>query len=167
MTTIRQERSDDVEAIRAVVEGAFPTPMEARLVELLREAGRLSVSLVAEVDERMVGHVAFSPVSTDSGAMGAGLAPLTVLEAHRRRGIAARLVEAGLDACRSAGFDWVVVLGDPSYYARFGFGPAGEAGLFDEYGGGDAFQVLELTPGALPTGEGLVRYAPEFASLGP
>ncbi len=165
MMTIRPERPDDVEAIQAVVEQAFPTPQEARLVDLLREAGRLSASLVAEVDGRVVGHVAFSPVSTGSGAVGAGLAPLAVLETHRRRGLAARLVEAGLAACRSAGFGWVVVLGEPAYYARFGFRSAREAGLTDEYGGGDAFQVLELAPGALPKGAGLVRYAPEFASL--
>lgn len=165
MTTIRPERPDDVEPIRAVVGEAFPTLQEARLVDLLREAGRLSASLVAEVDGRIVGHVAFSPVSTDSGAVGAGLGPLAVLEEHRRRGIAARLVEAGLTACRSLGFGWAVVLGEPAYYARFGFRPAREVGLTDEYGGGDAFQVLELSPGALPAGAGLVRYAPEFASL--
>lgn len=165
MMTIRPERPDDVNAIRAVVEAAFPTPAEARLVDLLRAAGRLSISLVAEVDGRVVGHVAFSPVRAKAGAVGAGLAPLAVLTDHRRRGIGARLVEAGLAACRAAGFGWVVVLGEPTHYARFGFRPAREAGLSDEYGGGDAFQVVELAPGALPANAGLVRYAPEFASL--
>lgn len=166
MVVIRAERTNDEEAIRRALEAAFPTPAEARLVALLRAAGRLSASLVAEVDGRVVGHVAFSPVSTDSGATGAGLAPLAVLEEHRGRGVAARLVEAGLAACRSAGFGWAVVLGEPSYYARFGFRPAGAFGLADEYGGGDAFGVLELIPGALPRGAGVVHYAPEFASLG-
>jgi len=165
MMTIRPEGSDDVEAIQSVVEAAFPTAAEAKLVDLLRRAGRLSASMVAEVDGLAVGHVAFSPVSTESGAIGAGLAPLAVLEDHRRQGIAARLVDAGLAACRSLGFGWVVVLGEPAYYGRFGFRPTREFGLSDEYGGGDAFQVLELTPGALPHGAGLVRYAPEFASL--
>jgi putative acetyltransferase len=87
------------------------------------------------------------------------------LEAYRRRGLAAGLIEAGLDACRAAGYEWAVVLGDPAYYARFGFRTASESGLSDEYGGGDAFQVLELERGALPVGAGLVRYAPEFALL--
>lgn len=168
MTTIRPEARGDAEAIRRVLEAAFPTPAEARLVDLLRRAGRLSASMVAEVDGRIVGHVAFSPVSTESepAAIGAGLAPLAVLESHRRQGIAARLVDAGLIACRSLGFGWVVVLGDPSYYSRFGFRPAPAFGLSDEYEGGDAFQILELPPGALPKNAGLVRYAPEFASLG-
>lgn len=166
MTTIRPEAHGDAEAIRRVLETAFPTPAEARLVDLLRRAGRLSASMVAEVDDRIIGHVAFSPVSTDAGAIGAGLAPLAVSEDHHRQGIAARLVDAGLAACRSLGFGWVVVLGDPSYYSRFGFRPAPSLGLSDEYDGGDAFQILELTPGALPKNAGLVRYAPEFASLG-
>lgn len=98
-------------------------------------------------------------------AVGAGLGPIAVAESHRRRGIAAELVRAGLEACREAGFGWVVVLGEPAYYARFGFRPAVEFGLSDEYGGGAAFQILELVTGAAPVGAGLVQYAPEFASL--
>jgi putative acetyltransferase len=60
----------------------------------------------------------------------------------------------------------VVVLGGPAYYRRFGFTAAAGWGLADEYGGGDAFQVLEIRAGAIPRGAGLVRYAPEFAALG-
>lgn len=164
--SIRPEQSGDAEGIRGVHARCFPTGDEARLVDLLREAGRLPVSLVAEVDGTLVGHVAFSPVSTATGAIGAGLAPVAVIEAYRRRGIAARLIADGLDACRSLGYGWAVVLGEPGYYARFGFRPAQESGLSDEYGGGPAFQVIELTPGGLPRGAGLVRYAAEFASLG-
>jgi putative acetyltransferase len=65
-----------------------------------------------------------------------------------------------------ANFGWVVVLGEPAYYARFGFRPASEFGLSDEYRGGSAFQAMELIDGALPAGAGLVRYAHEFATLG-
>jgi putative acetyltransferase len=167
MTIIRPERTEDVEAIDAVHSAGFSTDAEARLVRLLRKAGRLTASLVAEVDGAVVGHVAFSPVAAAAapGAEGAGLAPIAVLPDHRRRGIASRLVEAGLSASRGAGFGWAVVLGDPAFYSRFGFRPAGGLGLSDEYGGGDAFQAMELIPGALPIGSGLVCYAPEFASL--
>jgi putative acetyltransferase len=133
-------------------------------VDRLREAARLSVSLVAEIGGEVVGHVAFSPATAASGAVGAGLAPVAVAEAYRRQGIAAALVRAGLEACRNGGFGWAVVLGGPAYYARFGFRPAEEFGLVDEYGGGPAFQALELVPGALIRGAGLVRYAPEFAA---
>ena len=145
---------------------SFPTPVEARLVDLLRAAGRLRVSLVAEIGDVIVGHIAFSPVAAASTAAGAGLAPIAVIEAHRRRGVAAELVHKGLDACRQAGVGWVVVLGDPAYYARFGFRAASDFGLRDDYGGGDAFQAVELIRGALPVGAGLVRYSEEFAALG-
>jgi putative acetyltransferase len=165
MTTIRPERTEDVEAIDAIHAASFPTLAEARLVRLLRATGKLTVSLVAEDDGEVVGHVGFSPVSAASGADGAGLAPVAVLPTHRGRGIAARLVEIGLSSCRLAGYGWAVVLGEPAYYARFGFRPAREFGLSDEYGGGDAFQAIELIPGAMPLNGGLVCYAPEFASL--
>ena len=166
MATVRPEQPDDVQAIYAVHAASFPSPDEARLVDLLRDAGRLPVSLVAEVGGSIVGHVAFSPVTAASGAIGAGLAPVAVAESHRRQGIAADLVRAGLQACREAGFGWAVVLGEPAYYARFGFRPASEFGLTDEFAGGPAFQAIELAPDMLPVGAGLARYAPEFASLG-
>jgi putative acetyltransferase len=168
---LRAERPSDLPSIYAVHAASFPTDAEARLVNRLRSAGRLSLSLVAEVDELAVGHIAFSPVtvalcaSAASQTSGAGLAPVAVLEAYRRRGIAAKLIRAGLVTCQAAGFGWAVVLGEPTYYARFGFRPAVDFGLFDEYGGGAAFQALELVPGSLPINGGLVRYGPEFAEF--
>lgn len=163
---IRTEQPADVLAIHAVHATSFPTDAEAQLVDLLRAADRLSVSLVAEVNSLLVGHTAFSPVTVVSGEVGAGLAPIAVIESYRKQGIAAELVRAGLQACRETGYGWVVVLGEPGYYARFGFQPATEFGLLDEYGGGVAFQVVELIEDSLPVGDGLVKYAPEFASLG-
>lgn len=68
-------------------------------MDLLRAGGRLQVSLVAEEEGRIVGHVAFSPVTIPGGLVGAGLAPVAVLESHQGKGIAARLVRAGLAAC--------------------------------------------------------------------
>ena len=159
---IRPEESGDQEAIHNVHEVSFPTEVEARLVEALRDAGRLCLSLVAEHQNRILGHVGFSPVSVAGAADGLGLAPVAVLPEHRRRGIAARLVRAGLAACEPAGYGFVVVLGDPSYYQRFGFQPARQWGLHDEYQGGDAFQALEIRRDSIPRGAGLVRYAPEF-----
>jgi putative acetyltransferase len=165
MVSLRSERPRDIPAIRAVHAESFPTDAEARLVDLLRNAGALSVSLVAEVDRVVVGHVAFSPVCVASGCVGAGLAPVAVLPSFRRQGIAASLIERGLAECRGAGFRWAVVLGKPEYYSRFGFQPAASFGLTDEYGGGHAFQVAALVPGGIPSNEGLVRYAPQFATL--
>jgi len=164
--SIRREQPGDEPDIYRVHSGSFPTEGEARLVNLLRAAKRLSLSLVAELDGEVVGHVAFSPVTTDTGATGTGLGPVAVPEPFQRHGIAAQLVRSGLDTCREAGFGWVVVLGSPAYYGRFGFRPASGFGLTGAYGGGDAYQALELTHGAIPAGVGQVRYAPEFAALG-
>ena len=163
---VHPERPGDAEAIHAVHAVSFPTDLEARLVDHLRAAGRLTVSLVAEVGGAVVGHIAFSPVTAASGAVGAGLAPVAVVEPHRRRGVAAGLVREGLATGRAAGFGWAVVLGEPAYYSRFGFRPAEEFGLSCEFCNGPAFQVIELVQGALPVGAGLVRYAPEFARVG-
>jgi putative acetyltransferase len=163
---VRPEQAGDAEAIYAVHAASFPSAAKARLVDLLRAAGRFCVSLVAEISGVVIGHVAFSPVTVETGVPGAGLAPVAVAESHRRQGIAAELIRAGLEACRAAGFGWVVVLGEPAYYSRFGFRAASEFELYDEYGGGPAFQCIELIPGAMPVGAGLVRYAPEFSSLG-
>jgi putative acetyltransferase len=98
--------------------------------------------------------------------IGLGLAPLAVLPTVAGRGIGAALVRAGLAACAQRAAGLIVVLGDPAYYARFGFTPASTFALRDEYGGGDAFQAIELTPGAAPAGGGLVRYGKEFAMFG-
>lgn len=166
MVAVRRERPGDAAAIHAVHAASFPTDTEARLVDLLRAADGLPVSLVVEIDEVVVAQIAFSPVTAASGAVGLGLAPLAVAEPHRRRGIAAALVRAGLDACRVAGYGWAVVMAEPAYYSRFEFSPASRFRLSDGYGGGPAFQAIELVAGALPVGAGLVGYAPEFAALG-
>lgn len=163
MVLIRPEQRDDIPSIHAIHSASFPGDAEARLVRQLRLAGRLSISLVAEANGGIVGHVAFSSVSAANGAIGVGLGPVAVLESHRRQGVAAQLIETGLAACRAAGFGWAVVLGAPRYYSRFGFQPASTFGLCDEYGGGPAFQAMELLAGELPSSAGQVRYAPEFS----
>jgi putative acetyltransferase len=162
---IRLEEPTDGDGIRAVHTASFPTPGEARLVEALRAAGSLAISLVAEEESHIAGHVAFSPVRLVGAPDGVGLAPVAVLPAFRRRGVADALIREGLAECERSGYGFVVVLGEPHYYGRFGFVPASGWGLSDEYGGGDAFQALELRPGAIPASGGLVQYSPEFAAL--
>ena len=163
--SIRADAPGEGDAIHAVHTTSFPTDVEARLVDALRAAGRLSLSVVAVHEGSVVGHVAFSPVSLPGASLGIGLAPVAVLPGFRRRGIAAQLIREGLAICRAQDVKFVVVLGEPSYYRRFGFLPASRWGLVDEYGGGDAFQALELQPGGIPAGGGLVRYAPEFGGV--
>lgn len=166
MVVIRPEQAGDVATIHAVHASAFPTDDEARLVDALRAAGRLSITLVADDGGRLVGHVAFSPVSLAGRPDGLGLAPLAVIPDRQRQGIGARLVREGLAVADAGGAPFVVVLGHPAYYPRFGFRRAAAVGLSNEYGADEAFMVLELRPGSLPAGGGLVRYGPEFTASG-
>jgi putative acetyltransferase len=162
----RNEQPDDVTAIRAVNVAAFPSDLEARLVDALRDAGRLTVSLVAEHEGTIVGHIAFSPVTVGDVPLGGsalGLAPMTVSPEWQRHGVGSALVREGLAECRRHGVDFVVVLGEPAYYKRFGFVRARDHGLDNEYGVVEEFMVLELRPGTLPSTGGRVRYAAEFA----
>ena len=169
MVDIRSETSADHPAIRALHERAFGRSAEARLVDALRAAKKLVVSLVAVHQERLVGHIAFSPVTvTDAseGRRAVGLAPMSVLPEFQNRGIGSRLVREGLEICRRQGEAIVVVIGHATYYPRFGFFRAKEYGLENEYGAVDSFMVLELQGGALQNVRGLVKYAPEFRQAG-
>ncbi len=169
MTTVRPERPDDVAAIRGVNERAFGGVAEAGLVDALRKAGKATVSLVAQENDRVVGHILFSPVTLERapfGVRGVGLAPMSVLPELQNRGIGSQLVHHGLAACRAAGCDLAVVLGHVDYYPRFGFTQARQFGLENEYQAGDAFMVLELRKGALNDVSGLVKFATEFREAG-
>jgi putative acetyltransferase len=124
---IRPERASDIEAIRRVNIEAFADHPVSRqtehlIVEALRADGALAVSLVADVDDEVVGHIALSPAPVGEVTDGWLLVgPVAVLPRLQRRGIGSRLVEAGLAAARKAGALGCVLVGDPAYYGRFGF----------------------------------------------
>lgn len=163
---IRPEEEGDGPAVHRLLVSAFPTDGEARLVDALRQTQRLFVSLVAVRDADIVGHIAFSPVTIDGhDVRGLGLAPVAVSEKCRGCGIGSRLIREGIQNCQQLGFRFLVVLGTPEFYGRFGFVPAASRGLDNEYQAGDAFMVLELDAGCLNDTTGLVRYAPEFQTL--
>jgi len=167
--TVRDEAPADVDAVRDVVTRAFDQPAEAILVDALRKAGKATISLVAERDGRVVGHVLFSPVTlaeAPHAPFASGLAPLAVLPEHQKHGAGSALVRAGLARCRSAGHAFVVVLGRPAYYGRFGFVDAERYRLHSEYHVPPGiFQVLEIAPHGLSGMSGLVRYPEEFAGF--
>lgn len=165
---IREEGEQDRASVRAVNLLAFETSAEADLVDAVREAARPLVSLVAEVQGDVVGHILFSPVTIDGhpAVQMMGLAPMAVAPAHQRVGIGSALVRAGLLACADVGTNAVVVLGHPAYYPRFGFIPASRYGLGTSYDvPDDVFLVKELTPGALAGVAGTVRYHPAFREV--
>lgn len=164
----RPEFPDDVDGIRAVHLAAFTLPDEAALVDRLRADGDLVCSHVALIDEVIVGHVAFSPVALDGereDPPGVGLAPVAVHPDRQRVGIGRWLIEEGLTILREQGTPYVVVLGDPAYYSRFGFERADELGFGNGYGAGEEFRIAALQPNALDTRSGFVTYAPAFDEL--
>jgi len=124
---ITNETAADVAAIRAVTISAFlhaphTSHTEQFIVDALRGAGQLTLSLVAKVDGTVVGHIAISPVSVSDGATGLyGLGPLSVAPEYQRRGIGSRLVGEALGLLRERGAAGCVLLGEPRYYNRFGF----------------------------------------------
>jgi putative acetyltransferase len=165
---IHQETPADVPGIRRVEESAFQCATEADLVDLCRERGKISLSLVAVRAGLVTGHILFTPVSleTQHGSLrGLGLGPVAVLPEGQRTGIGSRLMQAGLEICHERGYDFIVLLGDPRYYSRFGFIPGRGFGLSSDYGDGDEFQVLELRSGVLAGASGKVKYIPEFKEM--
>ena len=163
---LRAYQSDDAAVVRTIHDTAFDGPQAGRIVEALH-AGRGWISEVALMRGAVVGHVLFSQVSVEAADQRIwpawALAPLAVLPFYQRRGIGQRLVKRGLKRCTQAHPDLVFVLGDPAYYARFGFRLAEPlAVLPPDPSWVPAFQVLELREGALEGVRGTVRYPPCF-----
>ena len=165
---IRAEQPEDVVAIRHLLQQAFPSHAEAELVDRLRQSGKSLISFVAIAANQVVGHILFSlvEITPPSGSVkGVGLAPLAVAPHCQRQGIGSQLIQAGLQRCQQAGWDFVVVLGEPAFYQRFGFSLACDRNLQNQYNADEAFHVLELTPGCLQGVGGTVCYAAEFAAV--
>lgn len=166
MIEIRKESPDDIPAIRKVNQLAFAQPQEADLIDALRTADAITLSLVAIENSILVGHILFTPISVESddeSFTAVGLGPLAVLPSLQRRGIGSALVKASLDRLREKGQRVVVVLGHPEYYPRFGFKRASDFGIRWEHEAPDnAFMLLELSTGALQKKGGIVRFRPEF-----
>jgi putative acetyltransferase len=154
--------------VRAVNLAAFETAAEADLVEILRDQVQPLISLVAEIEGKVIGHIMFSPVylSTDRLLPLMGLAPMTVLPEFQRGGVGLKLVAAGLECCRKYGSAAIVVLGHREYYPRFGFLPAADFGIACEFAvPAEAFMLVELQPGALSGKTGTVQYSDCFSNL--
>ena len=164
---IRDEIAADRDAVRRVVSAAFEghpfsNGREGELVDALRDAGALTLSLVAEDSGVILGHVAVSPITIDGASLGwFGLGPIAVLPERQGRGAGAALIDAALSRLRAADAAGCVVFGDPKYYGRFGF--AVYAGLRFAGGPSDLFMAL---PFGSTIACGAVDYHPAFALVG-
>ena len=159
---IRPERDTaaDRAGIHNVHQCAFGRPDEADLVNRLRSDSAILVSLIAEIDGAIAGHVLFTRVTINSMSAVA-LAPVAVLPEFQGQGIGSRLIRAGLDRLRGSGERIVLVLGEPDYYSRFGFSVAKAACLKTPFPP-EAYMALELMPAAMEGVSGKVRYAAAF-----
>jgi putative acetyltransferase len=160
---IRKETDADIAAIGDVTVSAFKTleisnHTEQFIIEALRAAKSLTISLVAEVDGRVIGHIAFSPVSiSDETRNWYGLGPVSVLPEYQRQGIGKALIEEGLSRLKSLGAQGVCLVGHPGYYGKFGFKNA--PGLVLEGVPQDVFFALSFD-GCIP--QGMVRFHEAF-----
>ena len=165
---IRMENTEDYDAVREVNLGAFPGEEEALLVEKLRKTEDV-ISLVALKDNKIVGHVLFTPSTIENGTdsfPALALATLAVLPEFQRQGIGFQLVKKGLEECRNQGHSIVTVLGHPDYYPRFGFKPTAEYGIESPFEVPlEAFMVLELVSGALDGVNGVLEYLKAFEDI--
>ncbi len=167
MFEIREEQDGDAAGIRDVHRAAFGGTAEAVLVDRLRDARLVLVSLVAVEHGRIVGHVLFSELPVEGAARtvrAASLAPVAVLPDCQRRGIGSALIREGLAACAARGCEAVIVVGEPAYYERFGFSARRAHHLASPYAG-EFCMALALTPGALDCGAGKILYSAPFHDL--
>ena len=167
MIVVREERPDDIAAIRKINEKAFGQPVEANIVDKLRENCSDLLSLVAVQGEQIVGHILFSPARIEGEREmmeGVGLAPMAVLPKFQRHGIGSRLVQEGINMQKSRSSPFIIVLGHPEFYPRFGFQRASDHGIRSQWDGvpDEAFMILLLNPAAMVGTSGTARYRDEF-----
>ena len=155
-------------AIRVLHRTVFGRNSESDLIDALRADGLITASVVAE-DQTVIGHVLFSDIriETQNGVLlASALGPVAVVAECRGKGVGTALIQEGLDLCTQRGKVAVLVLGDPKYYARFGFSSKLAKHLRSPYSdAGSAWMALELKPAALENVYGLVRYPEQFTHL--
>ncbi len=167
MVDIRKEQQKDYEGVRIVNDQAFGEPGEGRIVNKLRESCKEIVSLVAISDNRIIGHIFFSPVTIETPTdfiKGMGLAPMAVLSEFQNQGIGSMLINEGLRKTKKMSYPFVIVLGHEKFYKRFGFQRASKYGLKCQWEGvpDDAFMVIIIDKLVMEGISGFAKYRDEF-----
>jgi len=168
---ILEETAQDQAGIRSVHRLAFQRDDEADVVDRLRENCPVFISLVAKIGEDVLGHILFTPArliqNQGWSIKGLGLAPLAVLPEYQGQGIGTGLCIEGLTRAALGDYPFVVVLGHPAYYPKFGFKPASTYGIRCAYEDvpDEAFMIKILKPRILSGVKGVVYYRQEFDSV--
>jgi putative acetyltransferase len=164
---VREESPQDIAAIRALNEQVFGQAQEAGIVDALRQNGAATLSLVATVASQVVGHILYSPVKIAGGLEGSALGPMAVLPPCQNQGVGSMLVRAGNERRRQAGCPYILVLGHPEFYPRFGFKPASACGVTCEWDVPDSvFLLLVLDESRMRGVSGRAQYRSEFSAIG-
>ena len=167
MVRIREEQPQDIKVISEENIRAFAQAQEADIVDKLRQNCNELLSLVALKQNQVVGHILFSPVTVDNEdrtVQGMDLAPMAVLPEHQRQGVGSELIRTGVEKLKSLLCPFVIVLGHPAYYPRFGFEPANLYGIRSEWEVPDnVFMILVLNESEMLDISGVARYRREFA----
>ena len=166
---IRPESPRDAAGIWALNQSAFGRDDEANLVDNLRSANAVTLSLVAKTGQVILGHILFSPMKITNGSQeipAVGLGPMAVRPDFQRRGMGSNLVNTGLMTLRERGHSIVIVLGHPWFYPKFGFEPAINHGItWDRPVSPEVFMVQALQPGALEGVKGTAHYHSAFEGV--
>jgi putative acetyltransferase len=168
MTKIRFEKPEDIAFIHSVNEQAFGRVSEAKLVDTLRLACTDHLSLVADDNGSIIGHLMFTPVVVTDGKQkteGMGLAPMAVLPSKQHQGIGTQLVDTGLQILKEKGCPFIIVLGHPEYYPRFGFQAASGRNIRTQWDGvpDEAFMILVMDHEAMQNVSGIAIFRYEFS----
>lgn len=164
---IRQEGRTDYKHIRELNDLTFGSPEESHLIDALRSQGLALLSLVAEDQSDLIGHIFFSRIQIVNGGEttpAVSLAPMCVSSVHQKKGVGGALIREGLRMLRHRGEKAVFVLGHKRYYPKFGFSAELAAQFQCEYSG-DSFFALELQPGWMENKSGTVVYPEAFGRL--
>lgn len=166
MIVIRPEKPEDIPLIYSVHEKTFKRDAEAKLADKLRQSSVDHLSLVADDNGTIAGHIMFTPVLIKNGkeVRGMGLAPMAVLPSRQRCGIGTLLVKSGLQILQDKGCPFVIVLGHPDYYPRFGFRPASRSNVRSQWEGvpDEAFMILVLDDNFCQNMAGIALFRSEF-----
>ena len=167
MLFVRSERLEDIASVRILNEHAFEQLAEANIVDKLRHACPEMLSFVAEDEGRVVGHILFAPAVIKSGkkvVQGMALAPMAVVPERQREGIGTKLVEHGFKVLQERSCPFVIVLGHPDYYPRFGFELASRYRITCQWEGvpDEAFMIIIFDDIVMEGVAGVARYRDEF-----
>lgn len=166
MPTVRPARPRDAQSIRRVHLSAFPTSVEADLVEELQKDGDAVLSLVAESGDRIVGHILLSRMAVNAGGRelrALALAPIAVTSEEQGRGVGSALITEAMVQARRSGEEMIFVLGEPDYYRRFGFTPQAAAPFRSPYAG--PYLMALSFDQSEPASDGTATHAAAFARL--